>query len=270
MRTTGLVLTFALLCVGNACAQTPGGAQASPNSSQPQSAPTQASGAQSSATIPDGTAFNATLDKSIDSKKCKPGDPVTAHTTEAVKSGGETILPKGTKIEGHVTQTSARSNDEATSSLGIVFDEAVIKKGEEMPMNVAIQALGAPSDNASTAADNVEPLDSGGGYSGGSMNTAGGRPMGGATSTPGRATNGLPNAGAPVGNTGNGAAGTPNAAGQFTPNSRGVFGLKGLSLSSASAARGEGSLITSTGKNVHLDSGTRMLLVSQSSASATR
>jgi len=32
-----------------------------------------------------GTAFNAALSSPIDSKKCKPGDPVNAHTTEAVK-----------------------------------------------------------------------------------------------------------------------------------------------------------------------------------------
>jgi hypothetical protein len=256
MKTAGLVLTFALLGMGQVCAQT--------QTSAPAGA--QESGAQGSA-MADGTAFNATLDKSVDSKKCKPGDPVTAHTTEAVKSGGKTILPKGTRIEGHVTQASARNNGEATSSLGIVFDKAVIKKGEEMPMNMAIQALGAPSD-ASAAANNMEPMGSSGGYSGGTTNAAGGRPgMSGATQ--GGAVNGMPNGGAPVASTGDESSGTPNA-GQFTPNSRGVFGLKGLNLGPAPAAGGQGSLITSTGKDVHLDSGTRMLLVSQTTAAATR
>jgi hypothetical protein len=42
-----------------------------------------------------------------------------------------------------------------------------------------------------------------------------------------------------------------------------VFGLNGLNLSSAASNSAEGSLITSAGKNVHLDSGTQILLVTQ-------
>ena len=40
--------------------------------------------------------------------------------------------------------------------------------------------------------------------------------------------------------------------------SQGVFGLQGVSL--AQSASGAGSVVTSAGKTVHLDSGTRMLL----------
>jgi hypothetical protein len=45
-----------------------------------------------------------------------------------------------------------------------------------------------------------------------------------------------------------------------------VFGLNGLSLNTAASNATEGSVITSVGKNVHLDSGTRMLVVSQARA----
>ncbi|HWZ98676.1 MAG TPA: hypothetical protein VN025_13045, partial [Candidatus Dormibacteraeota bacterium] len=55
-------------------------------------------------------------------------------------------------------------------------------------------------------------------------------------------------------------------AGQLTSNSQGVFGLNGLNLNAAASNATEGSVITSAGKNVHLDSGTRMLLVSQAQA----
>jgi hypothetical protein len=44
--------------------------------------------------------------------------------------------------------------------------------------------------------------------------------------------------------------------------------LNGLNLSAAASNAAEGSVITSAGKNVHLDSGTRMLLVSQAEAAA--
>jgi hypothetical protein len=65
-----------------------------------------------------------------------------------------------------------------------------------------------------------------------------------------------------------GAVGGLNAAGRLTSNSQGVFGLEGLNLSSAASNSTQGSLITSTGKNVHLDSGTQLLLVSQAQASS--
>jgi hypothetical protein len=66
-----------------------------------------------------------------------------------------------------------------------------------------------------------------------------------------------------------GAVGGLNGAGQLTSSSQGVFGLNGLNLNAAASNATQGSVITSAGKNVHLDSGTRLLLVSQSAASAT-
>jgi hypothetical protein len=67
-----------------------------------------------------------------------------------------------------------------------------------------------------------------------------------------------------------GAVGGLNAAGQFASNSRGVFGMNGLNLSAAGSNSTEGSLITSSGKNVRLDSGTRMLIVSGAQAGETK
>jgi hypothetical protein len=50
--------------------------------------------------------------------------------------------------------------------------------------------------------------------------------------------------------------------------STGVFGLRGLSLSGGAADAATGSVMTSTGKSVHLDQGTRFLLSSQAAASS--
>src|SRR6266566_3329812 len=80
--------------------------QASGNASA--SAAASAQNGQANGSLAAGTAFNAALSSPIDSKKCKPGDPVNAHTTEAVKSEGKTVIPKGSKLVGHVTQASAR------------------------------------------------------------------------------------------------------------------------------------------------------------------
>jgi hypothetical protein len=46
----------------------------------------------------------------------------------------------------------------------------------------------------------------------------------------------------------------------LTSTSSGVFGLQGITLTSQAANATQGSLLVSSNKNVHLDSGTRMLL----------
>jgi len=261
-------------------------AQAGASSSTSAAATTQ--NGQANAGLSNGTAFNAELASPVDSKKCKPGDAVNAKTTDAVKSEGKTVIPKGSKLVGHVTQASARTKGEAESSLGIVFDKAILKNGEEIPLNVAIQAL-ASAQNSALAAGSE--MDSMGGLSGSAAGSgmAGGRGgLGGVTSTAGGAAGTVTNAAANVGGAaggavnsttnaaGNvagaskGAVGGLNSAGQLTSNSQGVFGLNGLNLNAAASNATQGTVITSAGKNVHLDSGTRMLLVTQAQAGAAR
>jgi hypothetical protein len=78
--------------------------------------------------------------------------------------------------------------------------------------------------------------------------------------------NSAASAGGNVAGASRGAIGGLNAAGQLTSNSQGVFGLNGLNLNAAASNATEGSVITSAGKSVHLDGGTRMLLVTQAQA----
>src|SRR6202023_1161418 len=95
-----------------------------------------------------GTLINAELTSSLDSKKVKPGAVVNARTTTDFKSAdGRTILPRGAKIIGHVTQASARNAGQPDSSLGLAFDKAVLKNGQEIPLNAGVQAVGAPPSN---------------------------------------------------------------------------------------------------------------------------
>jgi hypothetical protein len=266
------------------------GAQASGNGAAASSAAAQAG--HGNAALANGSTFNAALNAPVDSKKAKPGDPVTAHTTEPAKSDGKTVMPKNTKLIGHVTQASARSNGESDSSLGVVFDKAILKHGQEIPLNAGIQALASGQSAASAAGPDLDAFG-GSGASAGAGGRAGGRSggaLGGVGSVAGGAAGAVTNTAANVGSTtggalnstanvaGNaagsvngvasGAAGGLNTAGQLTSNSRGVFGLNGLSLNSAASNGTQGSIITSAGKNVHLDSGTQMLLVSQAEAGA--
>ena len=253
-------------------------AQASGNASASTSASAQ--NGQVNGSLAAGTAFNAALSSPIDSKKCKPGDAVNARTTEAVKSEGRTVIPKGAKVLGHVTQASARAKGESESALGIVFDKAILKNSQEIPLSVGIQAIVAAQNNASAAGSDMDMMGSMGASAAGSgrgalggVTSAAGGAVGAVTNTAsnvggtaGGVVNSAANAGGSIAGASKGAVGGLNAAGQLTSNSQGVFGLNGLNMNAAGSSATQGSVITSAGKNVHLDSGTQMLLVSQAQA----
>jgi len=225
----------------------------------------------SEASLAGGTAINAALNSSIDSKKAKPGEQITAHTMEAVKStDGRTILPKGTKLVGHVTKASARSNGQGESMLAIQFDKAMLKGGQELPLNnVVIQAVAAPArETSSYGGYDAQPAAAPGAPSNNpSMSgSRGARPEGTPPTQPYPGSNS--NGTNPNGTDPNGAGGSEaNNSGPLPANARGVYGLEGVRLSASS--NGEGTVLTSTDKNIRLDGGTRLLLTVQpQSASA--
>ena len=244
-------------------AQTTGNGSASTSAS--------ATGGKNSADISGGTKIDATLASSLDAKKNKPGDRVEARTTQDVKQDGKVVLKRGTHLVGHVTQVQSRASGQSQSQLGIVFDHAVLKNGEEVPFNATIQAL-AVAQTSTTAAAGADDIMASGGGMGAVSGTArgGGGLLGGATSAT-RATAGsvvntassVPvNAGGAL-NTATrstGAVGGLTSEGRLASNSSGVFGLHGLSIDSAASSATQGSMIVSSTKNVHLDSGTQLLL----------
>ena len=208
---------------------------------------------QTAASLATGTGIYAALDGGVDSKKAKVGDIVTLHTTEAVKSSdGRVILPKGTKVVGHVTQSEARSKGANGSTLGLAFDKSVLKDGHEVPLNVIVQAIGGPVSHS--VDPGPTPPESG--VPQGVVRSS---PMGGgARSAPTASqtqTSGVSSSEATVPDV--------NPQGQLGPSSHGVVGIQGLTLNRATANNGLVAVVTSDGKNVHLESGTRFLLIGQ-------
>jgi hypothetical protein len=231
------------------------------------SAPSNVQVGGKSASLASGTTLIVILNGGIDSKKAKTGDPVSAHTIEPVKEDGRAVMPSGTKLVGHVTQATARGKGDADSTLSIQFDKAVLKNGQEIPLRVWIRAMAAEQREASqpdsdrgvlagtgSAAEAGSPMKPTHTIVSGVNDSTG--PAGGASGTNGSSDN-TP-----------GASRGLNAAGQLTPSSRGVFGVTGLQLDSEPASAAGGSRVTSYAKSVHLDSGTRLLLVSQAADSA--
>lgn len=231
-----------------------------------------------SAGLSSGTTINTELQTTLDARKCHPGQRVVAKTTQDVKQDGHVVLRKGTQLIGHVTEAQARTKANAESSVGIVFDEAVMKKGQEVPFHAAIQALAAAQSTSAASLDNDmmepsgAPMGPGGGAMGGGV--VGGGVMGGAGSAVGSAAGATRGMAAGLPQTANGAVGATsateasargnlrglNAAGQLTSASSGVIGMNDMNLTSAAANSTQGSVVTSAKRNVHLSSGTQMLL----------
>lgn len=222
-------------------------------------------GASGETTFAAGTTMSAELTSALDSKKVKQGDIVNAKITNALKSAdGRTILPAGAKLNGRVTQASAKGGGQADSTLGLIFEKATLKNGQQISFAAAVQAVGAPvsSASANSGPADVAPLESGNGTLAGpaGRNNSNNPGIDGTRSNVPAATAG------PVDNTTGsttGASAASSPEGDWNSNSHGVVGLSHLSLSAAGGSNPQGSVITSTGKNVHLDSGTRLILVTQ-------
>jgi hypothetical protein len=204
--------------------------------------------------LPTGTTIPAMLDKWVDARKNKVGDEVIAETTAHVKLNGQVVLPKGSKILGHVTEAKIRTNDDPNSVLGIFFDRAILKKGSELPLRLTIQAvapdvssnMSVPTLAAATTADSTAAM--------GPLNHP---------STMG--PNSDPNAGTPgrpesPENPAYDQTGGRTANGGLTPQCHGVLGIDGLALASRPNDSTRASLIVSRTKNVRLDGRTQLML----------
>ena len=179
--------------------------------------------AQSPIQIPAGSVVQATLIKPLDAKKNKVGDEVTVKVTADLKAGDKVVVSKNSKIVGRLTDVKPKSKDQPQSVVTITFDRAVLKEGGEIPITAVIQALAKPPDDRS---GDMSDLMRGTG----------------ANQTVGGMADNATNAGGKVG----------GSAATLTSQSQGVLGYTGIGL--------QDSTIYSPIQNVHLDSGTQMIL----------
>ena len=205
-----------------------------------------------SATVPaidrigPGTLMLAELSKSLDAKKCKPGDKVEAKLTVDLLAHGQIVIPRNVKIIGHVTDAKSQTKESPNSMVGIVFDRVIMKDGRELSMQATIHALGrpltlAPDDPMSPGRTNPSP----GSQPPGTMGTAAG-PVSVQITPNNFPVSVGPKTTAPI----------RISASPLTEQSQGVIELTEISLSKSK----EVSVISSTSQNVHLDGGTQLLL----------
>jgi hypothetical protein len=191
-----------------------------------------------------GTTICGALVNSIDAKKAKPGEAITARVTLPVLSHGKVIIPYDAKVTGHVTWAKTRSRGSDESELGIMFDRAVLKDGSEMPLSLIVQAIGRKSLAARLAEIASEEYN------------------------PTVATPSAPRQPAHI-HTPSSQPPSPSQTLRADPqalrhpildsNSHGAIGLPDLTLTESSDAA-SGSMVKSPKKKVRLDSGTEVML----------
>jgi hypothetical protein len=225
-----------------------------PQAQNTQTEPATANQAQSSTKIAPGSVIPVSLTKTIDAKKAKNGDEVVAKVTQDMKAAtGEVLVPRDTKVVGHVTAAQPRSKEQKESEVAIAFDRAIMKNGSELQMPMSIQAIigsyNASSGNPNTNATGDSATASAAGASPSGSN---GRP-GGMGGAPSQAT--PPSMPTSTDNSSTQTTKQP----PITAKTEGVIGIPNLALTAA-APNAHGSLVTSEKDNVKLESGTLMLL----------
>jgi hypothetical protein len=119
----------------------------------------------------------ATLDHTLDAKKAKQGEPVTAKLVQNVEIPDAQALPKNTVLEGHVDQVQA-SDHKSDSMMVVTFDKAKLKDGQELTIKATILAMSEPAlmqqrGGAGAPAGAGAPMPSGGAPSGGGPSGSG-------------------------------------------------------------------------------------------------
>jgi len=222
-----------------------------------------------------GTAFNAKLMETVDARRNKAGDKFTAETTETVRYGRSVILPRGTIIEGHVVRKSISTHGPDRAALFLQFDKAILKSGQETVMNAGIQAMAmgpnpsaaietaaagedpdadVPVRNELPMANRTFPLDANLNADGTAKNMVAVSRAPGETRAP---IADEPAADLPV------TQGTFTKHGLLTSDSKGALGAPDIRLYTPLSEGSDGTVLMSTNKNVHLERGTRLLIVIQ-------
>ncbi|MGA2422223.1 MAG: hypothetical protein ABSG69_19275 [Candidatus Acidiferrum sp.] len=223
-----------------------------------------------------GTAFNAKLVETVDARRNKAGDKFTAETTETVRYGRSVILPRGTVIEGHVVRKSISTHGPDRAALFLQFDKAILKNGQETVMNAGIQAMAVganpsggietasagedpdadapPMRNELPAGNRTFPLDANLNADGTAKNMVAVSRAPDETRAP---IADEPAADLPV------TQGTFTKHGLLTSDSKGALGAPDIRIYTPLSEGSDGTVLMSTKKNVHLERGTRLLIVIQ-------
>lgn len=215
--------------------------------------------------VASGTRLVTELQNTIDVRKMAIGDEVILRTTQAIKSQGRTVVHKGARLIGHVTQIGQRTKDNADSHVTILFDR--LEHGSlSTPISATITSITNAGLRASANNDDVFATNATGRGTTATSSSSGGllgvgSVVNSTTSTVGGVVGGATSA---VGSTVNA---TTNATGTTAAGVGKSLGRIQISESTNASVSG-GSTLSLRGENLKLEKGTTFNLVVNQSASA--
>src|SRR5260370_20399789 len=83
----------------------------------------------------------AVLTNTLESGTATNGQQLILRTVSDVVVDREIVIPKGSKMLGHITQAITTGKNGSQSALAIVIDKAVVKDGAEIPVQAIIAAV---------------------------------------------------------------------------------------------------------------------------------
>ena len=218
--------------------------------------------AQADLAQPEAMYVLAEFTNSVNAGKLTPGSPVRAEVAQDVLAHGKIIIPASSKLIGHVTEIKTRGS-ETPSRLGIIFDKVLLKHHKEGALLGVVHALAPPTQRRSRQ-DEPDQLQCP------SPNVGQGpsSPMGGSRSSSRRTSmqtifpdlsqnqTADPNSQSSW----NREAGASQAPSMSIGVRQGVYGMKGVTLSTDSSVDTPGPVILSTANNVKLEYGTQVII----------
>jgi|ERR1043166_1418808 hypothetical protein len=221
-------------------------------------------------TLDSGTRLAGELQNTVDVRHAKVGDQVLLKTAQAIKSNGRTVVGKGSRLVGHVTEVAQKTKDNGESRVGILFDR--LEQGTlQMPIVASISSITSTNTSARAGNDDLFASDNSSARASSSTRSSssgGGGLLGGVGSTVNSTTSTV---GGLVGNTTSAVGNTVNSTTGAVGNTASGVGrsLGGIQISESSNTSVEGSSVLSLqGSNLRLEKGTNFNLVLTQSASA--
>jgi hypothetical protein len=257
---TGLfaLASFPLWAQQSPPANQPNSPQQTPSNAEP--APPNSASASPQASTAQMSPVNGELVNKLDSKTAKTGDSVVVQIKTPVKTPDGTVIPKGSKLVGHVLAAQP-SQAGQNSQMALVFDHVELKGGRTMPIHSQIQSISPAAGAASSGGPPAPAGATNGSQAGGTTNPSTSGAANGASSatqasggSPGDASaaNGGPAPGTVVAKNGQIAISTTSIPGVLVANSE--PGQQDPRMADAS------SILLGARKDIDLDGGTLIVV----------
>ena len=204
--------------------------------------------------VPAVSTLIGVLTSSLESRSATVGQEFTLKTISDLVVEGQLIIPRGSRVLGHVTEAVTKGKDQSHSELSLVIEKAVRPDGSEVPLQGIIAALVAPQNTSLSDDPTYGLLHS---------NEPAQRISASSTVGSGGGSGTLP-AASKAGSTA--AVATANLKGPMDlptvldADSQGAYGYEDFSMAWHLITPPPITVISSKGKNVKLKAGTQMLL----------